>query len=389
MDLSFSERDEAFRVEVRSFLAAELTPTLRAAGRTLSGIYADYEVANAWHRILARRGWSVPAWPVEYGGTGWSPVQLYIFERELAAADAPPITPNSTHMVAPVIMAFGTPEQKARYLPVIRSGDDWWAQGYSESSAGSDLAALRCAAVRDGDSYVINGSKIWTTHAHFSNRIFCLVRTRSMERPQQGISFLLFDLDLPGITIRPIRSISGEHELNEIFFDDVRVPASAMLGTEDQGWAIAKYLLQHERMHLWSPLIRARFDRAIQRAQEIATSAGVLLDHPAFAHRAAELEISLMTLEVSELRALSRDNGGLAAAAVPSAMKIVGTELRQDINEFILDLDGVETLSTLATDGHSRPGAIAMATHLNDRAASIYAGTNEVQRDIVAKALLA
>ena len=389
MDLNFSEQDEAFRAEVRRFLEAQLTPELRAAGRDLSGIYNEYPVANTWHRILAHQGWSVPAWPVEYGGTGWSPAQLYIFECELAAADAPSISPNATHMVAPVIIAFGTPTQKAQYLPAIRSGDDWWAQGYSETSAGSDLAALRCAAVRNGDDYIINGSKIWTTHAHFSNRIFCLVRTSTRDRPQQGISFLLFDLSLPGITIRPIRSISGEHELNEVFFDDVRVPVSALLGKEDEGWAIAKYLLQHERMHLWSPLIRARLNRAAARAAGIPTAQSFLIDDPLFSRRLAELDIRLMTLEVGELRGLAKDNSGVAPAAVPSMMKILGTELRQAVNEFIVELDDIDALRQGAAGDGLTPGEIAMKIHLNDRAASIYAGANEVQRDIVAKAILA
>ena len=283
MNLDLSPADLAFRDEVRAFLAAELTPDLEAAGRACSGIYCDYPIANRWHRILAKRGWSTPAWPVELGGCGWTPLQQYIFACEMAAAGAPPLTPNSTHFVAPAIMAFGTPEQKARFLPAIRSGDDWWAQGYSEPGSGSDLASLRCAAVRDGDHYVINGSKIWTTHAHFSNRIFCLVRTAVLDKPQKGISFLLFDLDLPGIEIRPIISMSGEHELNEVFFNNVHAPVSGLLGQENDGGTVAKYLLLHERSGAWSPLLRARVTAMRKRAAEVlaellgadvATSAG-------------------------------------------------------------------------------------------------------------------
>lgn len=389
MDFSFSPQDEAFRDEVRSFLDTELTPELRQAGRECSGIYAEYGPANAWHRILARRGWSVPAWPAEYGGTGWTPIQQYIFKCELSAADAPAISPNATHMVAPVIMAFGTPSQKDQYLPAIRSGDDWWAQGYSEPSAGSDLASLRCAAVRDGDSYVINGSKIWTTHAHFSNRIFCLVRTRTLDRPQKGISFLLFDLNLPGITIRPMISISGEHELNEVFFSDVRVPASALLGAEDDGWTVAKYLLQHERMNMWSPLIRARLTRMIERARQVRRGAGPLICDQAFAARLAELEMRVAALEIGELRALTEDEGSLAPAAIPSMMKILGTELRQAVNDLALEIEGSAGLRRSGDTGQIRFGEQIMATYLNDRAASIYAGANEVQRDIIAKILLA
>ena len=388
MDLTFSPEEEAFRQEVRRFPNAELSPDLRKAGRDCSGIYAEYGPANAWHRILARQGWSVPAWPVEYGGTGWTPAQHYIFKCELAAAEAPEITPNATHMVAPVIIEFGTPEQKERYLPAIRSGDDWWAQGYSEPDAGSDLAALRCAAMRDGDEFVINGSKIWTTHAHFANRIFCLVRTRTLDRPQKGISFLLFDLDLPGVTIQPILSISGEHELNAVFFSDVRVPVSALLGAEDDGWTVAKYLLQHERSNLWSPLIRARVSRLIGRAKQVRRGDGALIDDPAFSARLAELEMHLAALEVGELRALSDDAGSLASAAIPSMMKIVGTELRQAANELALEIEGVDGLRRSIDPTQHQFGEQIMATYLNDRAASIYAGANEVQRDIIAKVML-
>ena len=388
MDISFSPEEKAFRQEVRRFLDAELSPQLRKAGRECSGIYAEYGPANAWHRILARRGWSVPAWPVQYGGTGWTPTQQYIFKCELAAAEAPEITPNATHMVAPVIMAFGTTAQKERYLPAIRSGDDWWAQGYSKPGAGSDLAALRCSAVRDADDYVINGSKIWTTHAHFSNRIFCLVRTRTLDRPQKGISFLLFDLDLPGITIRPMISISGEHELNEVFFSDVRVSASALLGAEDDGWTVAKYLLQHERMNVWSPLIRARLTRMVARARHVRQGGKALIDDPAFAVQLAELEMRLATLEIGELRALTNEVGSLAPAAVPSAMKILGTELRQACNDLALEIEGVAGLRRSGGTVQHHFGEQVMATYLNDRAASIYAGANEVQRDIIAKIML-
>lgn len=382
MQLALTPGDAAFRDEVRQFIAEALTPELREAGTRCTGIYNDYPAANAWHRILATRGWSVPGWPVEHGGTDWTAIQHHIFECEMALAGAPRISPNAIRMVAPVLFAFGTDEQKARYLPAIRSGDDWWAQGYSEPGSGSDLASLSCRAVRDGDDYVINGSKIWTTHAHFSNRIFCLVRTAKLAKPQQGISFLLFDLDLPGITIRPILSISGEHELNEIFFEDVRVPASSLLGVENDGWTVAKYLLQHERTHSWSPLLRARLRRMRQRPMARDAS---------FRRRLAAAEIQLISLEVMEHRLLAGDAGALAPSAVPSMLKILGTELRQQLTELAIELEGPaatvmpgidETLSDFW------PGADAMAIYFNDRAASIYAGTNEVQRNIIAGALL-
>jgi alkylation response protein AidB-like acyl-CoA dehydrogenase len=379
-----SPQNAAFRDEVRAFLDAELTPRLREAGSRCTGVYNEYGPANAWHRILARRGWSVPSWPVEHGGPGWSAEQQSIFASELTAAGAPRITPNATNMVAPVLMAFGTDEQKARYLPAIRSGDDWWAQGYSEPGSGSDLASLSCRAVRDGDHYVINGSKIWTTHAHFSNRIFCLVRTARLERPQQGISFLLFDLDLPGITIRPIISISGEHELNEVFFEDVRVPVSALLGAENDGWTVAKYLLQHERSGLSSPFLRARFARIRARAGERAGPRGdTMASDPVFAERLAAAEMRIAVLDVHEQRVVAGDTGVIPAAAAPSAMKILSTELRQHLTELAIEVEGEASTVLGQTEASD-----AMAIYFNDRAASIYAGTNEVQRNIIANALI-
>jgi acyl-CoA dehydrogenase len=383
MQIGLTPADAAFRDEVRQFIADALTPELREAGARCTGIYNDYPAANAWHRILAERGWSVPGWPVERGGTGWTPIQHYIFDCEMARAQAPRITPNAIRMVAPVLMAFGTDAQQQRYLPAIRSGDDWWAQGYSEPGSGSDLASLSCRAVREGDDYVINGSKIWTTHAHFSNRIFCLVRTAKLAKPQQGISFLLFDLDLPGISIRPITSISGDHELNEIFFENARVPISSLLGDENDGWTVAKYLLQHERTHAWSPLLRARLRRMGKRPMAGA---------PSFRHRLAAAEIRLVALEVMEHRLLTGDAGALAPSAVPSMLKILGTELRQQLTELAIELEGPAAIA-LPGSGDAAlsdfwPGADAMAIYLNDRAASIYAGTNEVQRNIIAGALL-
>ena len=394
MDLQLGAADLRFRDEVRRFLEAELTDDLREAGLTCAGIYCDYPVANRWHRILAARGWSTPAWPVEYGGCGWSPLQQYIFDCEMADAGAPPLTPNATHMVGPVIIAFGSEAQKAHYLPRIRAGDDWWAQGYSEPDAGSDLASLRCAAVRDGDHYVINGQKIWTTHAHVSNRIFCLVRTRTEDKPQKGISFLLFDLDLPGVEIRPILSLSGDHELNEVFFRGVRVPVSGLLGEENQGWTVAKHLLQHERSHTWSPLLRARMRRLKARAAQTPSGLGApLIDEPAFRRELAEAEIQLSALEVGELRMLMAVEGDAPLSGVASStMKIAGTELRQRLAEIALEVEGAAGRVCVPAPSSSNeiyaPASLARRIYLNDRAASIYAGANEVQRNIVAGALL-
>ena len=378
VDLEFSPDEVAFRDEVRAFLAEKLSPEFAAAGRNCAGIYCELPIAQRWFRVLADKGWSVPHWPVEHGGTGWSPAQHLIFKQELAMAGAPPLSPNSTHMVAPVIIAFGTEEQKARYLPRIRSGEDWWAQGYSEPNSGSDLASLGLNAERDGDTYVLNGSKTWTTHAHFSNRMFCLVRTDRSGKPQQGISFLLFDLDLPGIEISPIISISGDHELNEVFFSNVRVPASGLIGEENDGWTVAKYLLRHERSSMWSPLLRARLERL--KTEAIGCKPGLQM-------RITDADIRLSALEISELRMLFEDMDETRASIISSISKVSGTELRQTISEIAVALAGRGAMVTPDNPEQTGKG-VAVATYLNDRAASIYAGTNEVQRDIIAKIML-
>lgn len=378
MNLEFSANDLAFRDEVRSFLSENLSPELARAGRNCASIYCELPVARDWFRILAKQGWSVPHWPVEHGGTDWTPAQHLIFKQELAIAGAPPLSPNSTHMVAPVIIAFGTSSQKEYYLPRIRSGEDWWAQGYSEPNSGSDLASLTLDAERRGDFYVLNGSKIWTTHAHFSNKMFCLVRTGRIGKPQQGISFLLLDLDLPGIEIRPIISISGDHELNEVFFTDVSVPVSGLVGEENDGWTVAKFLLRHERSSLWSPLLRARLERLKVDASKASTAVRL---------RIADAEIRLSALEISELRMLFEEMDETRQSLMSSISKVSGTELRQAITEIGVSLG--RRASIVMPDHPERTGkGVAVSTYLNDRAASIYAGTNEVQRDIIAKIIL-
>ena len=397
MTYLLTAQDAEFRDTVRSFLASELPDDLRQAGRRCAGIFTDYPDAIRWHRILAGRGWSVPHWPIEHGGTGWTPMQHYIFATELAAADAPPLAPMSTHMVAPVILAFGTEEQKQRWLPAIRAGDDYWAQGYSEPQAGSDLASLQCRAVRDGDDYVINGTKIWTTHAQWANRMFCLVRTESGGKSQRGISFLLFDLKLPGITIRPIISISGDHELNQVFFDDVRVPASALLGDENQGWTIAKYLLQHERGHAWAPLLRARMRRL--RAMLAAAHVNDASDdftHTDMLRKLADAECGIDAVEAMELRALHAQSQGKPPGITPSMGKVLGAELRQKMTELAVELGGHYAAARPDLDALGLPGdampeesVLGMSMYLNDRAASIYAHTNDIMRNIVAAHLLA
>ena len=389
---------EQFTDEVRTFLAEKLTPELRRAGELSAGIYVDQPVAKEWHRILYHQGWSVPAWPVEYGGTGWSMAEHAIFERELRLARAPVLGPNATRMVGPSVIAFGTEEQKARILPGIRSGDDWWAQGYSEPGAGSDLASLQCRAVREGDSYVINGTKIWTTHAHSSNKMFCLVRTDNSGKPQQGITFLLFDLDLPGIEIRPLLSISGDHEFNQVFFNDVRVPVSAVLGKENDGWTVAKYLLQHERGNAYATGLQVKLGQLKAFAsQEPAGGRAPLMDDPAFARKFASAKIELDVLNSLEMKIFSSVANGEPIGSLSSLTKIRGTELRQLVTELVVEAVGHyaaphqadvrEYMSNVEPIG-SLTAVVALPQYLNDRAASIYAGSNEIQRNIMAKAIL-
>lgn len=396
-----SPADRSFRDEVRQFLDTELSADLRLVGRRTAGIFTDYDDGLAWFRILARRGWSVPHWPVEWGGCGWTPRQADIFSSELAAAGAPVLAPQGARMVAPVVLAFGTPEQKAQWLPAIRAGDDYWCQGYSEPGSGSDLASLQCRAQRlpdeQGGGFVVNGTKIWTTHAQWANKIFCLVRTDTSGKAQQGISFLLFDMDLPGITVRPIISISGDHELNQVFFDDVRVPASALLGEENRGWTIAKYLLVHERGGTYTPMLRARLARL-----QLAWRQG-FADRPAddderrdCARALADAECRIDALHALEQQVLAARIRGDEVPVAPSMGKLLGTELKQFLTEIGVTLAGAYGAARLpmadcAQHALTMPedAVFAMSTYLNDRAASIYAGTNEVQRNLIAQHLLA
>jgi acyl-CoA dehydrogenase len=384
-ELSLGRADATFRDEVRAFLETHLTDDLRQAGRLCAGIYCDRPVAQRWLAILNQRGWAVPHWPVEYGGTGWTPVQHAIFARELIAADAPPITPNAMHMLGPVLIEYGTPAQKARYLDRIKTGEDWWAQGYSEPGSGSDLASLQCRAVRDGDDYIVNGSKIWTTHAHWSNRMFSLVRTSTEGKVQGGISFLLHDTDLSGISIRPLITLAGDHEVNQVFFDNVRVPAEGLVGDENAGWSVAKFLLKHERSSQYAPRLRNQ----MRQLKAMARTRG--RDASDFGLAVAEAAID--TLEATEFRILSLTMAGAPLGAFASMSKIQGTELRQHLDEIGVRIAGAyaapdqsQALASLnANDAIGPADAMtAMSRYLNDRAASIYAGSNEIQRNIIA-----
>ena len=393
--------DDLFRAELRQFLAQHLGDDLRQASRRNAAIFAERDVGQRWMRTLAARGWSVPHWPLEWGGTGWTARQHDIFASELAAADAPVLAPQGPKMVAPVLLAFGTAEQKQRWLPGIRSGEDYWAQGYSEPGSGSDLASLQCRATRvagaAGDGFVINGTKIWTTHAQWANKIFCLVRTDPAAKAQQGISFLLFDMGLPGITVRPIISMSGDHELNQVFFDDVRVPASALLGQENQGWTIAKYLLLHERGGSWAPMLRARLVR-LRRALAEAFACRPDSDDERrdLVHRLADAQCRIDALHALEQQVLADRACGQESPIAPSIGKLLGTELKQHLTEIGIAIGGADAAAHLpvaACGAHALALAEdpvwAMSAYLNDRAASIYGGTNEVQRNLIARHLLA
>ncbi len=398
MDMDWTQVELAFRDEVRAFLADKLTPEIRRAGTLATSVYPDHEASMAWQHILHARGWAAPHWPVEHGGCDWSVAQHYIFNRERIAAGAPSLSPMGIHMVAHVIIRFGTPEQKAYFLPRILTGEVFFCQGYSEPGAGSDLASLQMRAEPDGDDFILNGSKIWTTHATEANWIFCLVRTSKLNRPQQGITFLLVPMDLPGIEVRPILMTSGEHVQNQVFFDNVRSPRANVLGEVDAGWSVAKYLLEFERGGSYAPALQVR-------VSEIEAAAGDRLDDPVLATRLAELRIRIDVLEMMELRLLSASEGA-SVGALASMMKILGTELAQDLAALHLEAAGAQGLAyqphvvmpggaipayTPPASGHATGApwqALAPLRYLNERAGSIYAGSNEIQRNILAKAVL-
>jgi acyl-CoA dehydrogenase len=397
---SLSSEEQIFRDEVRAFIAAELTDEIRLGGHRTSGIFSDPSCATPWLRALAKRGWAAPHWPVAWGGCDWTPRQHDIFASEMAAASAPHLSPLGLVMAAPVLIAFGTQAQKERWLPDIRDGVSYWCQGYSEPGSGSDLASLQCRARREGNEWVINGSKIWTTHAHWATHMFCLVRTDNTGKPQQGISFLMFELNNPGIQVRPIISISGDHEFNQVFFDEARVPADALIGQENQGWTIAKYLLEHERGGSATPSLRARLSRLYESS------------HVAFAAEGAacaeqkDIELSLANamcridaLHAWEQQVLAARMGAANPPhwlpAAPSMGKLLATELKQHLTELGLDIAGPYGATGLHIEEASAhalpvPEESVFATHayLNDRAASIYGGTNEVQRNLIARHIL-
>jgi acyl-CoA dehydrogenase len=385
MDLTLTPEQLAFRDEVRAFLDGALTPELREKAMFTSGVFAEPDAAQPWAAALEAQGWLLYHWPTAFGGPGWSAVQRWIFETECARAGAPVLPGMGLKLVGPVVYAFGTPEQQARFLPSLRSGEHVWAQGFSEPGSGSDLASLRTRAVRDGDDYVVNGQKIWTTQAQFANWLFALVRTDAEVKPQRGISFLLIDMASPGVTVRPILSASGDHELNEVFLEDVRVPVANRVGAEGEGWSIAKFLLENERGGTgYAPQLLGDLDR-LERA--------VAPLPPQLADRAVRLRLEAEALEMTELRTLLEIERGEPPAARSLATKLIASEIRQGIEALGIDAFGLAGLALPVERPFARGEApaeatVAAARYLNARAWSLFGGTSEVQLNIIAKAAL-
>ena len=387
MNLDFTAAENAFRAEVRAFVREKLPPAIR--DKVASGIHLARDEHLQWQRLLFARGWSGPGWPKQFGGPGWSPVEQYIFEEECMLGGAPRLVPFGMKMVAPVIMRFGNQAQQERFLPKILSAEEWWCQGYSEPGAGSDLASLRTRAEKRGDKYIVNGQKTWNTLGQYADWIFCLVRTDPEAKAQRGISFLLIDMKSPGITVRPIVTLDGTHEVNEIWFEDVEVPAENLVGEENQGWTCAKFLLGHERSNIAGIGIAKRELARARRIAAAETKRGKpLLSDPLFAARVAEIEIDLMALEITNLRVLSAEAENKAPGPEASILKIKGTEIQQAISELILQAVGPYALPFDGAAPGPAHAANRAAQYLNLRKLSIYGGSNEIQKNIVAQMIL-
>jgi alkylation response protein AidB-like acyl-CoA dehydrogenase len=396
MDLNFTAEELAFRDEVRTWVRAHLPQDI--AHKVHNDLRLTKDDLQRWARILGKKGWHGYGWPKEFGGPGWNAVQKHLFEEECALAGAPRIVPFGPVMVAPVIMAFGTPEQHQRFLPGIMSGEVWWSQGYSEPGSGSDLASLKTRAERRGDKYIVNGQKTWTTLGQYGDWIFCLVRTDTSGKPQTGISFLLIDMKSPGITVRPIITLDGEHEVNEVFFDNVEVPAENLVGEENKGWTYAKYLLAHERTNI-ADVNRAK--RELERLKRIAkaerSGGRPLIDDLRFRDQIAQLEVDIVALEMMVLRVLSAERGGKKALDVAALLKIRGSEIQQRYTELMMLAAGSYALPFIfeameAGWQGDYVGAMHCAplasTYFNMRKTTIYGGSNEVQRNIVSQMTL-
>lgn len=397
MNITVSADDLAFRDEVRAFLALAFTPDMREAARRQSGVFAEAPLNRRWHRILYEKGWIAPSWPAEYGGTGWSAVRKYIFDTECAEAGTPVLPAMGLQMCGPVLIGYGTADHKARFLPAILSGEHYWCQGYSEPQSGSDLASLQCRATPDGDDYVIEGSKIWTTHAQHANWIFLLVRTETTGKPQAGITFLLADMATPGISVRPILSMSGEHEVNQVFFDGARVPMANRVGRENDGWTVAKYLLEFERGGSYAARIRGLLARIKAMAGETAAGdGGRLLDCRDFRRRLTDLEVDLTAVDFTERRVIaSLGVGRNVGNSTASMLKLRGSETMQKATELALEALGAYAAPDQreAMAGPGGPigpawGSASTARYLNARASSIFGGSSEIQHNILTRVAL-
>ena len=389
MDLNYSADEAAFRNQVRTWLEANIPPHLKEKVATYQEL--DREDLLTWHRILAKKGWVAPSWPVQWGGTDWNAVQRYIFEEECGAAGAPPLVPFGLAMCAPVLIQFGSEQQKQRFLPRIYHGEDFWCQGYSEPGSGSDLASLKTRAERKGDRYVVNGQKIWTTMGQFADWIFCLVRTDfGTSIRQEGISFLLIDMKTPGISVRPLILMDGGHEVNEVFFDNVEVPAENLVHEEGKGWTVAKFLLGHERLNTGRVGASKRELASLKRfAAGRQRNGRPLTEDRRFADKLAELEIDLMALEITNLRFLDQLRGGKPPGAGVSMLKIRGTEIQQRLTELAMEAAGAQAVRVSDADGPEAQFAARLGPrYCNFRKTSIYAGSNEIQRNIMAKMML-
>ena len=391
MDIQFRDGDLAFQAEVRQFIGENLPADLR--DKVQHGLHLDKEDYVFWQRKLNERGWFAPHWPVELGGVEWRPTQHYIFQNELVEGYSPPVMPFGVRMVAPVIFTYGSAEQKQRFLPGILDSTAWWCQGYSEPGSGSDLASLQTKAVREGDHYIVNGTKTWTTLAQFSDWIFCLVRTSNQGKPQEGISFLLIDMKSPGIEVTPIITIDGSHEVNSVFFTDVRVPVENLIGEENDGWTYAKFLLLFERSNSLTGGLKQQLHRLRTIADQERANGAALSADPGFAAQLADYEVQLRTYEFLELRTLGNPNPGAEA----SYLKIIGTDLQQLASELTLRAVahyGNPYIRDALVHGYNQPAvgpdyaAPAAPQYFNYRKTAIYAGSNEIQRNILSKAVL-
>jgi alkylation response protein AidB-like acyl-CoA dehydrogenase len=400
MDLAFSKDDLAFRDEVRRFIDENFDAEMRAKLAQSKNGYLDKDGQLKWQRTLYKRGWAAPNWPVEYGGTGWTPSQKYIFESETAAAGTPLVSPMGLKMVAPVLMAFGSDAQKKKYLPPVLASEVWWCQGYSEPGSGSDLASLQMRCEDKGDNYLLNGSKIWTTHAQWADWMFNLVRTKQGSKPQEGISFILVDMRTPGIKVEAIVTtdypMPGQQEINQVFYDDVKVSKENLVGTENEGWTYAKYLLEFERGNAGAPGLKRAIGKVRKMASQTDASGVKLIDDPSFRARLDDLAIQVSAMEFTELRIFASLSAGQRPGPESSMIKCRNTDLQQEISELSVEAIGYYAMpfvrDTWANVNEPRPGpdyaAPVAPYYFNIRKASIYAGSNEIQRNIMAKAVL-